>query len=161
MSCMGAYLHWRWYSLLMAALNLPFLIMLLLIPETPVHLISTGQIEQAHRVRIKRANKCLRPCKKAFIVQYCSVWQVLRTIRGPRWDVAKELTDLKCAREMGNNDDQGAAAEGGGNGRRGQSSTLTAVAAAAKPLAVSLGLMSFFQFTGIGVILGYTVDIFK
>jgi len=129
MNCMGAWLHWRWYSTFMAALHVPFFFMLLLIPETPVYLISKGQIERAHRV--------------------------LRTVRGPRWDVAKELTDLKCAREVGAADERAGASCGG------ILAAFSELAAAAKPLSVSMGLMFFFQFTGIAAILGYTVDIFQ
>ena len=66
---LGAYLNWQWLSIVCASLNVPFLLMLLFIPESPVYLISTEQIEHAHKI--------------------------LRVLRGPRWNVTKELTDIK------------------------------------------------------------------
>lgn len=70
---LGAYLNWLWLSIVCAPLNIPFLLMLIFIPESPVYLISTEQIEHAHKI--------------------------LRVLRGPRWNVTKELTDIKVASE--------------------------------------------------------------
>ncbi len=67
--CIGAILNWQWLSIVCATLNVPFLLMLIFIPESPVYLISTEQIERAHKI--------------------------LRILRGPNWDVTKELTDIK------------------------------------------------------------------
>ncbi len=67
--CLGAILNWQWLSIVCASLNVPFLFMLIFIPESPVYLITTEQIERAHKI--------------------------LRVLRGPKWDVTKELTDIK------------------------------------------------------------------
>merc|ERR1711953_699577 len=108
---LGAYLNWQWLSIVCASLNVPFLIFLFFIPESPVYLIHTEQIETAHRV--------------------------LRILRGPHWDITKELTDIKVA------------------SRDFLSSTVL------QPFLLALTLMFFFQFSGINVILQYTVDIFQ
>jgi len=118
---LGAYLNWQWLSIVCASLNVPFLFMLLFIPESPVYLISTEQIERAHKI--------------------------LRVLRGPRWNVTKELTDIKVALE----------------GRETYNVRLRDFASATvwKPFLIALSLMFFFQFSGINVILHYTVDIFQ
>jgi len=118
---LGAYLNWQWLSIVCASLNVPFLFMLLFIPESPVYLISTEQIERAHKI--------------------------LRVLRGPRWNVTKELTDIKVALE----------------GRETYHVRLQDFASATvwKPFLIALCLMFFFQFSGINVILQYTVDIFQ
>jgi len=112
---------WQWLSIVCASLNVPFLFMLLFIPESPVYLISTEQIERAHKI--------------------------LRVLRGPRWNVTKELTDIKVALE----------------GRATYNVRLRDFASATvwKPFLIALSLMFFFQFSGINVILHYTVDIFQ
>lgn len=71
--CLGAVLNWQWLSVVLACFNVPFFLMLIFIPETPVYLISTEQIERAHKV--------------------------LRLLRGKKWDITRELTDLKVASE--------------------------------------------------------------
>ena len=56
---LGAYLNWQWLSIVCAGLNVPFLLMLIFIPESPVYLISTEQIERAHKIlRVLRGNAC-------------------------------------------------------------------------------------------------------
>ncbi len=48
--CLGAVLDWQWLSIVLVALNAPYLVMLLLlVPDTPVYLVSTDQLERAHR----------------------------------------------------------------------------------------------------------------
>ena len=47
---LGAVLNWQWLSIVCASLNVPFLLMLIFIPESPVYLISTEQIERAHKI---------------------------------------------------------------------------------------------------------------
>ena len=66
---------------------------------------------------------------------------------GPKWDVTKELTDIKVASE----------------GRETYHVRLRdfSVSTVLKPFLIALTLMFFFQMTGINVILQYTVDIFK
>ena len=58
---LGAYLNWQWLSIVCAGLNVPFLLMLIFIPESPVYLISTEQIERAHKIlRVLRGNLRMR-----------------------------------------------------------------------------------------------------
>ena len=73
--------------------------------------------------------------------------KILRVLRGPRWNVTKELTDIKVALE----------------GRETYHVRIRDFASATvwKPFLIALSLMFFFQFSGINVILQYTVDIFK
>ena len=47
---LGSVLNWQWLSIVCASLNVPFLLMLIFIPESPVYLISTEQIERAHKI---------------------------------------------------------------------------------------------------------------
>ena len=119
--CLGAVLNWRWLSITLTCLNAPFLLMLIFIPETPVYLIGTEQIERAHKV--------------------------LRMLRGRQWDITKELTDLKVA------------SEGTEKHRMAVSEIISS--SVIKPFLMSLVLMFFFQFSGINIILQYTVDIFQ
>jgi MFS family permease len=118
---LGAWLNWQWLSIVCASLNVPFFLMLIFIPESPVYLISTEQIDAAHKI--------------------------LRVLRGPKWDVTKELTDIKVASE----------------GRETYHVRLQDffTSVVLKPFLIALTLMFFFQFSGINVILQYTVDIFK
>ena len=71
----------------------------------------------------------------------------MNLIAGPKWDVTKELTDIKVASE----------------GRETYHVRLRdfSVSTVLKPFLIALTLMFFFQMTGINVILQYTVDIFK
>ena len=119
----GAVLNWQWLSIVCASLNIPFIILLLFIPESPVYLIHSEKIETAHRV--------------------------LRILRGPHWDITKELTDIKVASE--------------GQDREKYKVTCGDFLSSTvlKPFLIALTLMFFFQFSGINVILQYTVDIFK
>ena len=50
MQLLGATLQWRWSCVVVLAACGPFLLMLLFLPETPVYLIATEQIERAHKV---------------------------------------------------------------------------------------------------------------
>lgn len=121
MQVLGAYLNWQTLSIVCASLNVPFLFFLIFIPESPVYLITTEQIEHAHKI--------------------------LRVLRGPRWNVTKELTDIKVASE----------------GRETYHVRIQDFLSATvwKPFLIALTLMFFFQFSGINVILQYTVDIFR
>ncbi|TRY78837.1 hypothetical protein TCAL_06755 [Tigriopus californicus] len=121
--CLGAVLNWQLLTLVLTCLNIPFLLMLLFLPETPVYLIATEQIERAH--------------------------SVLRTLRGRRWDITKELTDIKIASEAHDQKKDHI-------GLRDFSAP-----SVLKPFLMALVLMFFFQFTGINLILQYTVDIFQ
>ena len=116
---LGAFLEWQWLSVALGALNLPWLVMLLFVPETPVYLIGTEQIERAHKV--------------------------LRTLRGKQWDI-------KVAHERSAVDDQTKT-------RIGLRDFITP--SVLKPFNITLVLMFFFQFSGINLIMQYTVDIFQ
>merc|ERR1719376_1306695 len=69
----GAFTDWKMLSIILASLNIPFLAALIFIPESPVYLITTNQIDRAHKV--------------------------LRILRGPHWNVTAELTDIKNAQD--------------------------------------------------------------
>ena len=116
-------MNWQSLSIVCASLNVPFLIFLFFIPESPVYLIHTEKIETAHRV--------------------------LRILRGPHWDITKELTDIKVASE--------------GRDRERYKVTYRDFLSSTvlQPFLLALTLMFFFQFSGINVILQYTVDIFQ
>ncbi len=49
-------MNWRRYCFILAVLNVPFLLMLLFIPETPVYLIGKEQIDRAHKVNVSYWN---------------------------------------------------------------------------------------------------------
>ena len=82
-----------------------------------------------------------------FLLQIERAHKILRVLRGPRWNVTKELTDIKVALE----------------GRETYHVNIRDFASATvwKPFLIALSLMFFFQFSGINVILHYTVDIFQ
>ena len=82
-----------------------------------------------------------------FLLQIERAHKILRVLRGPRWNVTKELTDIKVALE----------------GRETYHVNIRDFASATvwKPFLIALSLMFFFQFSGINVILHYTVDIFS
>ena len=42
--CIGAVCNWQWISIICGGFNIPLLIALLFIPESPVYLISKDQI---------------------------------------------------------------------------------------------------------------------
>jgi len=66
---LAKFLKWKQLAIVFAAINIPFIIMVLLMPESPVYLISKDKIEEAHKV--------------------------LRRLRGKNWNVTKELTEIK------------------------------------------------------------------
>lgn len=70
---LGSFLSWQDLSITFAFFNIPCLILLLFIPETPVYLIINNKIDAAHKV--------------------------LRVLRGKNWDVTNELTNIKNASE--------------------------------------------------------------
>ena len=47
---LGAHVNWKVLSVVLASLNIPFLAALIFIPESPVFLITTNQIDRAHKV---------------------------------------------------------------------------------------------------------------
>jgi len=66
---LAKFLQWKPLAIVFAAINIPFIIMVILMPESPVYLISKDKIEEAHKV--------------------------LRRLRGKNWNVTKELTEIK------------------------------------------------------------------
>jgi len=66
---LAKFLQWQQLAIVFAAINIPFVILVIFMPESPVYLISKDRIEEAHRV--------------------------LRRLRGKNWNVTKELTEIK------------------------------------------------------------------
>jgi hypothetical protein len=46
---LGAFLNWRHLNLACACANLPFMLLLFLIPESPVFLVARGKLDTAHK----------------------------------------------------------------------------------------------------------------
>jgi len=66
---LAKFLNYSQLAMVYASINLPFVLLILLIPESPVYLLSRNKLEQTHRV--------------------------LRRLRGPQWDVVKEAMEIK------------------------------------------------------------------
>ena len=66
---LGKYLDYRMMSLVFTCINIPFIIMMLLIPESPTFLVSKNRMEEAEKE--------------------------LRRLRGGGWDVVKESLEIK------------------------------------------------------------------
>ena len=66
---LAKFLDYTQLAMVYASINIPFVLLILLIPESPVYLLSRNKLEQTHRV--------------------------LRRLRGPRWDVVKEAMEIK------------------------------------------------------------------
>jgi len=66
---LAKFLTWKELAIVFASINIAFIIMVILMPESPVFLISKDRIEEAHKV--------------------------LRRLRGKNWNVTKELTEIK------------------------------------------------------------------
>lgn len=118
---LGSMLNWKNLAIVCACLNIPFTIMILFIPESPVYLVSKKKIEQAE--------------------------SVLVLLRGSTWDVKKELAELTKS------------LTGQIKYRVTMSDFFTK--SVIKPFSVALGLMFFFQLSGISCILNYTPEIFR
>jgi len=129
--CLGVYscqilsyfLPWRPLSVLFSILCIPLLASLLWMPESPVFLLSRERVDEAHRV--------------------------LRKLRGPNWNVSKEVKDIqKCA-------------EGSGTEARNFMLGDLLNPTIFKPLIIAFSLMFFFQMSGIGLMITYAINIFK
>lgn len=118
---LGSMLNWKNLAIVCACLNIPFTIMILFIPESPVYLVSKKKIEQAE--------------------------SVLVLLRGSKWDVKKELAELTKS------------LTGQIKYRVTMSDFFTK--SVIKPFSIALGLMFFFQLSGISCILNYTPEIFR
>lgn len=66
---LAKFLDYKKLAIVYASINIPFVILLLFIPESPVFLLSRKKLEETHRV--------------------------LRRLRGTQWDVAKEAMEIK------------------------------------------------------------------
>lgn len=66
---LAKFLEWRQLAIVFASINIPFILLVILMPESPVFLISRDKIEEAHKV--------------------------LRRLRGKNWNVTKELTEIR------------------------------------------------------------------
>jgi len=121
---LGAAVNWKVLSIVLASLNIPFLAFLLFIPESPVFLITTNQIDRAHKV--------------------------LRVLRGPKWNITAELTDIKVAQDVHKQQE-----------RRSLRPRDFWARGVLRPFLIALALMFFLQFTGINIILNNTPNIFR
>jgi len=66
---LAKFLNWNQLAIVFASINIPFVLMVILMPESPVFLMSRDRVEDAHKV--------------------------LRRLRGKDWNVTKELTEIK------------------------------------------------------------------
>lgn len=128
--CLGVYtcqllafcLPWQTLAAIFASCNLPFLCMCLAMPESPSYLVSKGKVEQAHIV--------------------------LRRLRGPHWNVTKEVAEITRSLQTNN-------------------PTAKKVSlqdwlhpTCIRPLIIAFTLMFFFQMSGINLMLMFAITIF-
>lgn len=118
----GTFVDWSTLAYIGGSLPIPFLLLMLIIPETPRWYVSKGRDEEARKA--------------------------LQWLRGQKADVDPELkgiikTHTDSERQSSNN----------GLMQLLRRSNL-------KPLAISLGLMFFQQFSGINAVIFYAQDIF-
>jgi len=128
--CLGVYtcqllafcLPWQTLAAIFASCNLPFLCMCLAMPESPSYLVSKGKVEQAHTV--------------------------LRRLRGPHWNVTKEVAEITRSLQTNN-------------------PTTKKVSfrdwlhpTCIRPLIIAFTLMFFFQMSGINLMLMFAITIF-
>jgi len=66
---LAKFLNWNHLAIVFTSINIPFVLMVILMPESPVYLMSKDRVEDAHKV--------------------------LRRLRGKNWNVTKELTEIK------------------------------------------------------------------
>merc|ERR1712127_200476 len=116
-------LPWQTLATVFAACNLPFLLMCVAMPESPLYLVSKGKVEEAHAV--------------------------LRRLRGPHWNVTKEVKEIQRSLQT-----QGTAAQKVECRDWWQPTTY-------KPLIVAFTLMFFFQMSGINLMLMFAITIFN
>jgi len=120
---LGKFLDWKQLTVMFSVLNIPFVILILLIPESPAYLVSKDKLEEAHKV--------------------------LRKLRGPSWNVTKEVNDIQKIYI-------------GSGGKSGfPPLNVWIQPTVIKPLVIAFSLMCFFQMTGINLILQYAIQIFQ
>lgn len=119
----GNFLNWSQLAFLGGTLPIPFLLLMLIIPETPRWYVSRGRDEQARKA--------------------------LQWLRGQQADVEPELKGI-----IKTHTDSERHSSSNGLMQLLRRSNL-------KPLAISLGLMFFQQFSGINAVIFYAQDIFN
>jgi len=130
MGCLGVFscqllaypLSWRQLATIYGLCNVPLLIMCVAMPESPVYLISKGKEESAY--------------------------SVLRRLRGPRWNVTKEVAEIRRSIQSADTGEKKVSWKDWL-----QPSTI-------KPLMVAFTLMFFFQMSGINLMLQFAITIF-
>ena len=119
---LAKFLHYKQLAAVFASLSLPFILLVCFIPESPVFLVSRNRLEETHKV--------------------------LRRLRGPGWDVAKEAMEIKRNIE---GEDQTA---------RPSLTREFLKSEVVKPLVIAFTLMFFFQTSGINLMLTYAPTVF-
>lgn len=119
---LAKFLQWQDLAIVFATLNIPFVILIILMPESPVYLVSKNKMEEAHRV--------------------------LRRLRGEKWNVTQEITEIKRITEKTGNSSSRAAI------------TDFFLPHIIKPVVIAFTLMFFFQTSGINLVLTFAPQIF-
>ena len=119
---LAKFLDYKELAAVYAILSLPFILLVCLIPESPVYLVSRNKLEETHKV--------------------------LRRLRGPAWDVAKEAMEIK--RNI----------EGEDETVRPSLTREFLKIEVVKPLIIAFSLMFFFQTSGINLMLTYAPTVF-
>jgi len=119
---LAKFLQWQDLAIVFATLNIPFVILIILMPESPVYLVSKDKMEEAHRV--------------------------LRRLRGEKWNVTQEITEIKRITEKTGNSSSRAAI------------TDFFLPHIIKPVVIAFTLMFFFQTSGINLVLTFAPQIF-
>lgn len=115
-------LTWRQLATIYGLCNVPLLVMCAAMPESPVYLIAKNKEEAAY--------------------------SALRKLRGPRWNVSKELAEIRRS------------IQSAGSGEKKISLTDWVQPSTIKPLLVAFTLMFFFQMSGINLMLQFAITIF-
>jgi len=119
---LAKFLDWKQLAMVFASINIPFIVMVILMPESPVFLVSKSRIEDAHKI--------------------------LRKLRGKKWNVTKELTEITRRTE----------GSAGSSKKPGIKDLL--LPHIIKPITIAFILMFFFQTSGINLVLTFAPQIF-
>jgi len=119
---LAKFLNYKQLAAVYACLSLPFILLVCFIPESPVYLVSRNKLQETHKV--------------------------LRRLRGPGWDVAKEAMEIK--RNI----------EGEDETARPSLTREFLKREVVKPLIIAFSLMFFFQTSGINLMLTYAPTVF-
>lgn len=140
---------WRWLSVAIITVCLSWIVMLLIIPETPIFLISMERDEDARQsLKVKRGDLC--EIKKAFVTGASwririksMVYQFLRN----REEVEDELSEIRSSFSQS----QEVSSTFGELFRKGYY---------IRPLVISLMLMIGQQLSGVNAVIFFSVKIF-